>query len=46
MIVEDSIEEKVQLLQKEKIGLYEDLLNGHECPAGMTAAILRDLLMN
>lgn len=46
MIVEDSIEEKVQLLQKEKIGLYEDLLNGHECPAGMTAEILRDLLMN
>lgn len=46
MIVEDSIEEKVQLLQKKKSDLYEDLLNGHECPVGMTAEIIHDLLMN
>ena len=46
MIVEGSIEEKVQRLQKEKCDLYEDLLNGHESPSGMTAEIMRDLLMN
>lgn len=46
MIVEGSIEEKVQRLQKEKSDLYEDLLNGHESPTGMTAEIMRDLLMN
>ncbi len=46
MIVEDSIEEKVQLLQGKKLDLYDDLLNGHESPTGMTAEIMRDLLMN
>lgn len=46
MIVEDSIEEKVQRLQKEKSDLYENLLNGHESPTGMTAEVMRDLLMN
>lgn len=46
MIVEDSIEEKVQQLQKEKTDLYEDLLNGHENPIGMTADVMRELLMN
>ena len=45
MIVENSIEEKVQLLQKEKIGLYDDLLNGHEQPTKITAEVIRDLLM-
>ena len=46
MKVEDSIEEKVQRLQKEKTDLYEDLLNGHENPTGMTAEVMRDLLIN
>lgn len=46
MIVEDSIEEKVQRLQKEKTELYEDLLNGHENPTGMTAEVMRNLLMS
>ena len=46
MIVEDSIEEKVQRLQKDKMDLYEDLLNGHENPTGMTAEVMRNLLMN
>ena len=46
MIIEDSIEEKVQRLQKEKTDLYEDLLNGHENPMGMTAELMRDLLMS
>ena len=45
MIVEDSIEEKVQRLQKEKTDLYEDLLNGHETPMGLTAEIMQNLLM-
>lgn len=46
MIVENSIEEKVRRLQKEKTDLYEDLLNGHENPTGMTAEVMRDLLMS
>ena len=46
MIVEDSIEEKVQLLQKEKSEFSEELLNGHETPTGMTAEIMRDLFLN
>ena len=46
MIVEDSIEEKVQRLQEDKTDLYEDLLNGHENPTGMTAEVMRNLLMN
>ncbi|OON87450.1 hypothetical protein BXO88_04035 [Oribacterium sp. C9] len=45
MIVEDSIEEKVQRLQKEKTDLYEDLLNGHETPMGLTAEIMQNLFM-
>lgn len=46
MIVEDTIEEKVRRLQKEKTDLYEDLLNGHENPTGMTAEVMRNLLMS
>ena len=46
MIVEDSIEEKVQRLQKENTVIYEDLLNGNESPTGMTAEVMRALLMN
>lgn len=46
MIVEGTIEEKVQNLQKEKSRLYEEILNGHEMPLSMTADVMRDLLMN
>ena len=46
MIVEGTIEEKVQLLQKEKSQLYADILNGHEIPMSMTADMMRNLLMN
>ena len=46
MIVEDSIEEKVQQLQKEKNALYENLLNEQDSPTRMTAEIMKDILMN
>ncbi|MBR0317902.1 MAG: DEAD/DEAH box helicase [Spirochaetia bacterium] len=46
MIVEDSIEEKVQQLQKGKNDLYKDLLDGHKTPIDLTAELMYDLLMN
>ena len=44
MIVEGTIEEKVQMLQKEKNKLYEEILRGHEMPKLLTADIMRKLL--
>lgn len=46
MIVEGTIEEKVQMLQREKSKLYEELLSGHEKPISVTAEIMKELLMD
>lgn len=46
MIVEGSIEEKVQQLQKEKMDLYNELLDNLEAPKRLTADIMKDLLMS
>ena len=45
MIVEGTIEEKIQTLQNEKNNLYEEILCGHEMPTSMTAEVMKDLLM-
>ena len=46
MIVEGTIEEKIQMLQREKSKLYDEILNGHEMPISMTSEVMKDLLMN
>ena len=45
LIVEETIEEKVQLLQQEKKQLYEQILDGHEIPMSLTAEEMMELLM-
>ena len=45
LIVEDSIEEKVQKLQEEKKRLYSQILYGHEAPTSVTAEEMMKLLM-
>ena len=45
LIVEDSIEEKVQRLQEEKKRLYSQILYGHEAPTSVTAEEMMKLLM-
>lgn len=43
MIVENSIEEKVQHLQGIKSDLYDEVLSGHEMPVSMTSEVMHDL---
>lgn len=44
LIVSDTIEEKVQLLQKKKIELSDQLLDGHEIPTHLTINEMRKLI--
>lgn len=44
MIVEGTIEEKIQILQREKNKLYEEILGGHETPTSLTVEIMKKLL--
>lgn len=46
LIVKDTIEEKIQHLQKEKIELCSQILDGHEVPMAMTAEIMQQLLLD
>lgn len=44
LIVEGSIEEKIQKLQEEKLKLSSEILDGHEVPTNMTIEIMKKLI--
>lgn len=46
LIVEGTIEEKIQKLQMKKIKLCSDILDGHEVPMSMTVELMQQLLLN
>ena len=46
LIIEDSVEEKVQELQKKKTELSTQLLDGHEMPLHIDSDMMRKLIMN
>lgn len=46
LIVQGTIEEKIQKLQDEKMRLCADILDGHEIPVSMTAEVMEQLLLN
>ena len=46
LIVENSIEEKIQKLQQEKNDLYSEVLDGHKMPISITAEIMERLILD
>ena len=46
LIVENSIEEKVQQLQNDKLQLYSELLDGHSVPVSLNLEMLKDLIVD
>lgn len=46
LIILDSVEEKIQELQKKKTDLSTQLLDGHEIPVTMTAEMMRKIIMD
>ena len=45
LITADTIEEKIQKLQKEKLSLYSQMLDGLDMPTSMTAEIMERLIL-
>lgn len=45
LIMEGTIEEKIQKLQDEKMSLCSEILDGHEVPMSMTAEIMEKLIL-
>lgn len=46
LIVQGTIEEKIQQLQKEKVELCSQILDGHRIPLPLTAELMRQLLLD
>ena len=46
LIVENSIEEKVHLLQEKKTDLYNQILEGHNLPVALTVEMMKKLIMD
>ena len=45
LIMEGTIEEKIQKLQAEKMSLCSEILDGHDVPLSMTAEIMEKLIL-
>ncbi|MCQ5263737.1 hypothetical protein NE560_11650, partial [Megasphaera massiliensis] len=45
LIMEGTIEEKIQKLQAEKMRLCSEILDGHDVPLSMTAEIMEKLII-